>query len=204
MPTKTLRDVLLPPEESGTLRWRAAVPLVTNPFILLELIQFAFVGAAVVLVSLCIGVWLTEGGLALTDIRTAFSVAGLVFSGILAGFAFLVIMFFGNRYFAAYRMDATGIYYESSRGEDENSTLLSLAARPFPVTGTIKAGSTKSRELPWDKVDRFQAIPSMRVIVLRRGMWHMMRLYLPDETTFNQVERRLETRLHHQPPHSPA
>jgi hypothetical protein len=105
------------------------------------------------------------------------------------------VVFFGNRYFAVYRMDGDGVYYEGSRGSDGSGAWFTLRARPYPVAGGIRAGRTRSRRLPWEKADRFQEIASMRVIVLRRGRWHLLRLYMPDAATHERVAAFLSRRL---------
>ena len=193
---KTLREVLSPrPEDTGVLRWQAAVPMGTNPFLLLELFQFAFVGAAIILLTLCIGVWFMEKGIAVTDITISLRFAGKVLLAVMAGFLGISIFFFGNRYYATYHMDPSGIYHEGTRGRDEHNALFCLRLRPFPVVGVVSSDRTRSRFLSWDKVDRFQDIASMRVILLRRGHWLMLRLYTPDAKTHGDVARYLAERL---------
>ena len=192
MTSKRLRDILEPTENSGTLRWSVTVPLGTNPFILFELFQFALIGASVVLITLVSGVWFTEGGIVIADITAALEAFVLVLGAVMAGFLFLTFLFFSNRYFAMFHMDSTGIYHEGSRGTDERGEWYCLRVRPYPVIGSIKAAKTRSRHLLWDKVDRFQNIPGMRVVILRRGFWYMLRLYTPDASTHEAVVRFLE------------
>jgi len=193
---KTLRDVLGPRlDDTGDLRWQAAVPLGTNPFLLLELFQFALMGAAIVLLTLCVGIWFTEGGIAVTDITASLSIAGMVLLAVMGGFIGVSALFFGNRYYATYHMDSNGIYHEGTRGTDERKALFCLRLRPFPVIGAVSASRTRSRHLTWDKIDRFQNIASMRVILLRRGHWHMLRLYAPDAETHDKVAQYLTERL---------
>ena len=193
---KTLRDVLTPRQgDSGELRWRTAVPLGTNPFLLLELFQFALLGAFIVLLTLCTGVWFMEHGLDVEDILTSLNISGKILLAIMIGFIGVSIVFFGNKYYAVYHMDPTGIYHEGTRGSDECKKMFCLRFRPFPVVGTVSATRTRSRYLPWDKVDRFQDIASMRVILLRRRYWHMLRLYTPDAETHGKVVQYLAQRL---------
>ena len=193
---KTLVDVLGPrPDDTGVLRWQAAVPLGTNPFLLIELFQFAFVGAAVVLLTLCSGLWVTEGGLSVTDLSASLRIAGMVLLALMAGFIGVSTLFFRNRYYATYHMDSSGIYHEGTRGNDERKELFCLRLRPFPVVGAVSADRTRSRFLTWDKVDRFQDIASMRVILLRRKRWHMLRLYTPDAEIHGKVVSYLAQRL---------
>ena len=196
MTQKTLRAVLSPPpENTNSLRWRAAVPIGTNPFLLLELFQFAFVAGAIVLITLCLGVYFTEGGIAVEDIATSLHVAGFVLLGVMIGFIGISVLFLNNRYYAMYHMDHSGIYHEGTRGTDESNELFCLRFRPFPVIGTVRTNSTRSRNLTWDKVDRFQDISSMRVFLLRRNFWHLLRLYTPDAETHDKVARYLAEHL---------
>lgn len=187
MSRKSLKDILKPMKNTGVLRWSVTISLGTNPFILLELFQFSLVGAAIVLITLVSGVWFTEGGIAITDITAALKVSALVLSAVMTGFLLLTVLFFSNRYFATFHMDSKGIYHEGSRGADERGEWFCLRIRPYPVVGAIKATKTRSRHLLWDKVDSFQNLPCMRVIILRRGIWHMLRLYTPDVTTHEAV-----------------
>jgi hypothetical protein len=196
MTRKTLRHILEPaPDDGCGLRWRAAVPIATNPFLLLELFQFAFAGAAVVLVILCVGVRLTDGGLTPADIRISLQAAGLILltsMAVVIGLGFLV---FGNRYFAVFQLGPASIYYEASRGHDDDRRPFLLSVRPVPVRGQVVAGRTRSRQLAWDRISHFEDYPSLGVIVLRRRRWHMLKLYTPDPETHRQVVRCLEERL---------
>ena len=196
MAQKTLRDLLARrPEDTGVLRWRTTVPLATNPFLLLEICQLAFVGAAVVLLTLCVGVWIMEGGIAATDIITSLGVAGMVLLAVIGGFISISALFFRNKYYATYRMDSEGIFHEATRGNDECKELFCLRLRPFPVVGKINAERTRSQHLAWDKADRFQDIASMQVILLQKRRWHMLRLYLPDAESHGKVVHYLAERL---------
>lgn len=195
MMPKKLEDVLKPPpESSANLRWQVAVPLSTNPFILAELLQFAFVGGFIALITLSVGVWFMEGMISSEDIVSSMSIALVVILGVLGAFFLISVLFFGNRYFATYRLDAGGIYQEGTRGND-GGPAWSLKIHPFPIVGSVMAERTRSRHLPWEKVDRFQDIPSMRTVLLRRGFWHMARLYTPDAQTHEQVVSFLARRL---------
>lgn len=192
---KSLTDVLTPPRDSDTLRWRAVVPMATNPFILMELLQFAFVGACVVFIVLATGFWLTDEGLGNAEIMHSLGAAAYVLGAVVVGFVLVCVVFFGNRYFAVYNLDRQGIYHEGSRGSDERHEFIGFRARPYPVSGAVKADRTRSRTLMWEKVTAYQSMPGMRVIVLRRGSWHMMRLYMPDAETHAEVVRFLDATI---------
>jgi hypothetical protein len=182
-------------DEGGTLRWRATVPILTNPFLLLEAFQAAFMGAVLALVFICAGLRVMEGALSVADITSAFFVSCLILPGIMAAFAAVSLLCFRNRYFASYRMDAVGVYYEGRRGHDESRSLIILRMRPFPVAGRVTSGRVSGRTLPWEVVDAYRDIPGMRVIILKRGFWSMTRLYTPDAATHTRLVEFMSKRL---------
>lgn len=179
---RTLREVLTLSEEKDVLRWEVAVPLGTNPFILAELLQFACVGAALVLIALSFGIYLTEGTIYAADLGTLLLFSGFMVLVILGVFFLIVFLLFKNRYYTVYSLDASGVFYEGIKGSDERKTGFFLRARPYPVLGEISASRSRSRHLTWEKIGRFQNIPGMRVVLLKRGIWHMLKLYSPDES----------------------
>ena len=197
MAQKTLSDILVPREEHlGSLRWEVTVPLGTNPFILVELFQFSFVSGAVAALLIGTGVWATKGGSVTgQEIVVAISTGGLLMAGVMAGFIAISFVFFSNRYYSVYRMDSVGVYHEGSRGKDERREWLSLRVKPYPVIGQITPERTRSKHLLWEKVDRYHGIPSMRTIILRRGMWHLLRLYMPDDATYRKAMEFLSQNL---------
>lgn len=191
-----LADVLGPSEsDGGSIRWRVTVPLGTNPFLLFELAQFALVGACIVLITLCVGIWITEDGIYESEIFSMLRIAAMVFLAIVAGFIAIAVLFFGNRYYATFHIDGGGIYHEGSRGSDERAEGVCLRMKPYPVLGAVTASRTRSRHLVWEKTDSFQDFSSMRVILLKRGRWNMVRLYTPDAATHERVMDVLAMRL---------
>lgn len=180
---ETLTDILTPRSEEETLRWEVAVPLGTNPFILLELLQFSLVGAALLLVCLTFGLYLTEGAVDPGGILAIMHFCGLLVLGVFVLFFVIAFVFFGNRYYTVYLLDAGGIFYEGIRGNDGRAGGFLFRLRPYPVQGRIRAARSRSRHLIWEKTDRFYDIPGMRVVFLKRGIWHMLKLYSPDQET---------------------
>lgn len=196
MTKKTLADILGPKaDDDGSLRWETTVPIATNPFILIEIFQFALIGSAIVVLSLCSAVWFSEGGVTGGEIAASFVIAGMALIGVMLGFFLLVFIFFGNRYYVVYLLDSNGAYHEGSRGSDGRKEWFSLRVKPYPVVPPLRAARTRSRHLLWEKVDHFHAIPSMRTIMLRRGRWHMLRLHIPDDATYGRVMEFLNRRV---------
>ena len=190
-----LTDVLSPTKSIGKIRWQTTVPIVTNPFIMLELIQFALVGASIVLIVLAVGFIQADGMLEPASLRSIFGISGLVFVGIIVAFSICGLLGLGNRYYALYECDSNGIYYEYNRGKDERKGFSLLWMKPYPVIGNVRVSKTKARTLPWEKADRFYNIPSMRTVIIRRRFWTMLRLHMPDEKTHETVVNYLVQRL---------
>lgn len=185
-PPKVLADVL-PVHEIQTraqsLRWSVTVPLVTNPFLLVDVFWFALLGGSLVFAILVSGVWFTEGAIRTDDIRVSLHFASLTFGGCIAAYILLSLFFFKNRYFAVYELSDKGIYREGSRGSDDRPSALFLHMRPCPVAGSVRAARTKGKSISWAQADCFQDVRTMRVIHIKRGIWHVLRLYTPDNAT---------------------
>lgn len=195
----TLENLLTPPvaaDEADMLRWRVAVPLVSNPFLLMDFTLFAVCGAGLVLFTLLTGVWFTEGRLTVEDLRASAVFTAWIFAAIILAFVVLGLLCFRNRYFALFRFDNEGIYSEGCRGTDQRNDFFCPFTRPCPVWEPLHSAHVTSRHLPWYKVKSFVDIPSMRVIHLKRGCWHMLRLYTPDAVTHAKVVASLVQRLH--------
>jgi hypothetical protein len=190
-----LTEILVPaPEYGAVLRWRSTVPLITNPFLLSEVLQAAFSGAALALLSICAGVYVMEGGISRADAKDALTASGSIFAALVSGFALISLFAFRNRYFALYQMDASGIYYEGARGCDAGRPAQCLRMRASPARGEVKARRVVGRKLLWENMDSFRQIPDMHVIILKRGFWHVARLYFPDTASCGQAADYLANR----------
>ncbi len=186
---------ILTPDERQTLQWQAVVPVATNPFILLELVQMSFAASCAGLVIMGSGLWLVGGGLQPGDIVMLLQASVAFFVIIVAAFLCVTLVFFRNRYYASYSCSRDGIRYEGVRGRDESGSLFTWAVRPFAVRGVPKGSAPRARELPWDKIDRFVSFASMRSVQLKRGRWHLLRLYTPDAETHERLVAFLAARL---------
>lgn len=186
---------ILSQKQGTTHEWEAVVPIATNPFILVELIQMAIVGAGVGLVVMASGLWLVGGGIMPGDLALLLGAASLFFLCIAVLFIAIALLPFGNRYYVLYNMTQAGVYHRLTRGHDESGTRFAFVMRPFPVIGFVSGKKTKEKELPWEKVDHFVNFSAMRSILLKRGRWHMMRLYTPDTETHNNVVAFLSEKL---------
>lgn len=178
-----------------TCGWEVVVPIATNPFILMELFQMCFVGAGVGLVIMASGLWIVGGGLQPGDLFLLLGAAGMFLGAVASTFLAVSLLFFGNRYYAVYNLTKTGVYYRVTRGHDESGQTFAFAVKPYPMMGYVSGKTTREKELLWEKVDHFVDFPNMRSIQIKRGRWHMMRLYTPDAKTHNEVAAFLSAKL---------
>lgn len=194
MRKKKLVDVVAP-DRKQSIGWAAVVPIATNPFMLIELFQVSLVGAGVALLIMGSGLWIIGGGLHPGDVSLMAGGAAVLF--VVVSFVFLVVglLFFRNRYFALYHLTPGGIYHQATRGHDESGSPFLLSLRPVPVDGMVMGKKTREKDLPWDRVDHFIDFASMRSVQLKRGRWHLLRLYTPDAETHECVVAYLATRL---------
>ena len=192
---KQLKDVLGTPGDGSSLRWEVRVPICTNPFMMVELVQLSFVGAALVLVTLASGLWFFGGGIAPGDIRAMVDTALVSLAALVAGFAAVSFLFYGNSYLAVFHLTPKGVYHQGIRGHDGSKGLFYWSCKPGPVKGALHIRSSREKDLPWEKVDGFTDFPGMRSVQLKRGRWHMLRLYTPDDATHAKVVAYLHKRL---------
>lgn len=188
------------PDPKGSLMWEAVVPIITNPFTLLELIHMSLVGAGIGLVIMASGLWIIGGGIQPGDVSILFMAAGVFLTAIVGSFTAIALLFFGNRYFALYHCTPGGIYFQGTRGHDESGTKFTFGAKPLLVDGAVSSKKRWEKDLPWGKVDHFTDFPSMRSIQLKRGRWHMMRLYTPDTETHDRVVAYFSARVRQERP----
>ena len=193
-----LEDVLTEQDDDslyhGSVRWNVGVPIMTNPFILVDFARFILITMLVILVMVLIPQWFYTRNIGAREIAALFKLCLLGAALFTACFAVIGIFFLRNRYYALYVLNDQHIYYENIKGNDD-SGFLSLALRPFPVKGRLNAVRGQRREISWQKVDSFVDFPVMRTILLKRGMWEILKLYLPDKAVHGKVRAFLEARL---------
>jgi hypothetical protein len=155
----------------------------------------AFAAAAAGLVIMATGAWIVGGGLMPGDLGIMLQASAVFFLVIVTAFLVIALVCFRNRYYALYSFTPQGVHHEGTRGRAENGTSFTWSFRPLPVQGFVFGKSTRVKDLPWDKVDRFVDFPSVRSIQLKRGRWHLLRLYTPDSETHARVVACLSKHL---------
>lgn len=178
-----------------SMQWEVAVPIVTNPFILMELLQTSLIGAGIALSIMATGLWIWGGGLHPGDVSLMLGAAAVFFVVVSAVFLLLSLLLFRNRYFVLYQLTPSGIYQRANRGKDESGSPFLWSMRPFSVIGMVSGKKAREKDLPWRKIDTFVDFESMRSVQLKRGRWNMLRLYTPDPETHARVVEYLSVRL---------
>lgn len=202
-PGERLEKVLRDGGDGDSIRWSAEVPIVTNPFILVDFFRFLIVTAAIIFAMAAIPQWAYTDDLSpprLGAILNLCLLGCVVFSACLfvAGFAFL-----RNCFRATFVLNPRHIYYETVRGGGPrglSKIRFFFGWRPEPVRENFEAGRSFAREIPWKKTDSFVSFPSVRTILLKRGIWEILKLYMPDDETHKKVEAYLSKRLKQRKP----
>ena len=180
-------------EESGprSVRWAAEVPIVTNLFMLVDFLRFALVTMAIIFAIVSVPEWFYTRRITEAQLLAILRLCGLgfvVFTACLLAVGFLLLR---NRFRATFVLSPANVYYETAKCNG----LPSLKFRPSPADGKPNSGRAFSREIPWEKMDSFVGFPSMRTILLKRGLWEILKLYTPDDETYAKVLAFLQLRL---------
>lgn len=192
-----------PNKPENYVSWEVTVPLMTNRFILYDLLIFSGVGWSVPsMIASLAAVWLASR----VDWVMIFSIFRLVAICILfflAFFAAVGLLLMKNRFFARYVINGSGISFETARGA---SAGLDVAGHYFSLMASpCSAGQVEyktSKWVTWDKFAEIRIHPGDRVISLCGQFLPMIRLYCPDEQVYSkalaicreEMERQKESR----------
>ena len=173
------------------LTWEAGVPLMTNLFILYDLLVFSGLAWFVpsTLVSVIVS-WLEPPA----DPAVVFSVFKLMAAIVLIflGFFFVAGVFFlRNRFFARYVLNGSGSDCETAKGASPKISFTSWAhffsAAPWPVPEGSVSGWGKGKWIEWHRVRAVVPHRWCRTVTLSSGWVAIQRLYCPDQKTYEQV-----------------
>ncbi|WP_350449906.1 hypothetical protein [Aminobacterium mobile] len=187
-----LKDIL--EREPGTMSrrneikefgWEVGIPMLSNPFVLVEFIVFfLFIWIVVTGIALIVIVSTSHSfnfwvlGYALQ----AGGIAAALFAGV---FLCIALLFFGNRFYGKYYLDNDGILYTTVRGQAFSKAPL-FTVRPFPV-GRIDMNKKAEKRVYWQNVDTIEPFEKWRVIGLKKKSKTILRLYCPDEEIYDRA-----------------
>jgi hypothetical protein len=186
---------------TGEIFWEVNVPLLTNRFIMYDLLKVWGFSS--------LGLFLLLAGIAVYDRNwRAFTgmlpLVGLVSAGLLALLILVMLGFFGNRFPMGFRLDPQGalVVSLSRRGRWGNRLALvlgALAGKPGVAGAGLMGMAQETTVVAWDEVRRLKVHAPTRVISLMDS-WHVViRLYCTPqnyEAVLKAVEKWAARGLH--------
>ena len=162
------------------LRWYVGVPLGTNPLILLDLSLLALQAGF-------------GGYVDASHVKGAALVSGylvLVFLGLFGVVCFVVMR---NRYAALYRFDEEDAFCDNMRSNPRAADGRRLHFTGYPIDPILEVIRSTERRARWEDVTTVQPMDAMRVLLLRGRRGVLMRVYCPDDATYDQALLYAET-----------
>jgi len=177
----------------GVLRWRVEVALLTNRFVMRDVLLGC---AATVLISSLLlgGIFAWSGGLSAAK-------PALYLAGIFGAFMLLVSLLtlgviFGNRWPLEFTIDPDGVVMnnvsEKAHAIHRFSWMLAIVTgRPLMAGPGLIAQSREVVAIPWDEVRRVKRHPTLGVIAIKGGFLDNVRLYCTS-ANYGEVAQRVE------------
>ena len=182
-------------QETDRLEWTAAIPLFTNPFLWLDLLKALAV--PVVAFGAIFGFILANDDR--PDWGGALKALAIAVGAVAALFVFAEAVIFRNRLEARFVLDEKGAAYASGRAARtaQKAGLLAgaLAGSPLLLGGSLLASSMNAVGIRWRDVRRATPFRRWRVITLSNSWRPVLRLYCPDDGTYEAAWRLVSARL---------
>jgi hypothetical protein len=167
---------------SKTLSWEARVPMLTNPLFMLDTVMAFFI--AWLLPSVVAIALLTLTGYGLDRIFSVVAWFGMGV-GLLAAISFFMILIrFGNAYYARYTISAAGIACETTPDAPEIHSGLLFGCKAVSVPAGSMVSVKTEKWVEWDKIRRIKRIPTLRAVTLSDSFLPVIRIFCPDDATF--------------------
>lgn len=178
------------PDNAGTLRWYAGVPIGTNPIVLFDVIKLSFFLWCLTVFSVGLLQIFIDGMFVREQIKGAIGLANHLVILVWAVFFAVAFLFLQNRYVVLCRLDGEGAYCESMR-RGWGSLSESFHWRAFAVKGPVKSswgpGKSARKTVPWACWNKVCPRKTTRTILLKEGKVTILRLYCPDGRCFEQA-----------------
>jgi hypothetical protein len=168
----------------NAVTWEFRIPLVNNPHIMLDFAKVLGISGliSILLVSamgFLVGDWEPDVYLEFTK-GMLLVVAGLAVLMIL-----IMLIWFGNKFYAVFSVDADGASYNVGRKQSKVNTAIAiigaLAGKPGVAGAGLLAKSQESGFFGWDMVYKVIYFPNSRVISLKNTWRTVVRLYCTEE-----------------------
>ena len=170
------------------LDWQAAVPLLTNRFVLYDSVRAIAISGGLFF-ALTAGIFALQGepGLALEMLP----LLGIALAAIVALLAVSAFVVMGNRWHVRFTIDSRGVHWVQLR-PPRIGLLAALAAQSGHPTAHSAARLVRigdSGALPWREISRFREHPDAGVISLMNRWRVVLRLYC-DASDYVRSSRR--------------
>jgi hypothetical protein len=181
-------------DESGPcLRWEESVPLLTNRFVVYDIVKGTVLAGVILFITMT-GIFALQGepGLALEMLPIA-GVALLVILTLLAVSA-LVVM--GNRWHVRFSIDSVGVQWEQLRPPRTGllAALATTAGHPTARGAAALRPAAAGGLLRWSAIHGVREHPGLRVISLMNRWRVLLRLYC-DPSNYVQIASLARTQI---------
>ena len=182
VPTPTRAAITLPSDgPPDPLQFEVAIPLVTNPWIWVDITKALGVAYGLLLALMF---WILRDE-PWDDVWPAWRVITLCVGGVLALLLAVSVVVFRNRIVARFTLDARGATYESGLPTPHVATVAGLLSLNPLVAGSGLLAETQSAVfLSWRDVHKVTVFPRGKVITLSNRWRPVLRLYCIDAATF--------------------
>ena len=175
------------------LRWYVGVPLGTNPLILLDLSILLTIGWSVSWLSLLALQAGFGGYVDASHVKGAALVSGYLVLAFLGLFGVVCFVVMRNRYAALYRFDEEDAFCDNMRSNPRAADGRRLHFTGYPIDPILEVIRSTERRARWEDVTTVQPMDAMRVLLLRGRRGVLMRVYCPDDATYDQALLYAET-----------
>jgi hypothetical protein len=194
-------------DEPQEITWDFGIPLLTNPFILLDfgkvlVITFAILSAIFMLIGI------VQGADEFMDMLALIPMFAICILVVGVTMALVMLVGYGNRFPCRFTVNRKGVSYEVTPGQKKMNTAIIiigvLAGRPGVAGSGFLAKAQESGSFAWADVHGVDLSPRRRVVCIRNSWRTLLRVYCTPENydgvaamALDGVERTARTRGKH-------
>jgi hypothetical protein len=179
-------------DPTSPLRFEVAIPLVTNPWIWVDMGKALGVAYGLLLVLMF---WILRDE-PWEEVWPAWRVVTLCVIAVLVLLLAVSVIVFRNRIVARFTLESRGVRYESGSLAGRVGTVVGLLSlNPLVMGSGLLAEAQSSLFLPWKDIRKVTEFPRWNVITLSNGWRPVLRLYCVDAPTFERARAVVESRI---------
>lgn len=171
-------------EASHEIAWDFNIPLLTNPFILLDMVKVLTIGfVSISVLFMLIGI--SQGVDEFLDMLRLIPMFGVCVLVIGVIFVFVMLVFYANRFPCRFTVSGKGVKYEVTSTQRKLNTVVivlgALAGKPGVAGSGFLARSQESMLFSWKDIHRADLFPRRRVVCIRNSWRTLLRVYCTPE-----------------------